>query len=85
MIKVSITHSLFNQTVAQIPYSAIEMTRNMSNLVEVSIIVKFKITLSFFLNFFELCTLCMSLRFKDQRSRNHNKPYPNNKLLSVRR
>lgn len=40
MIKVCITHSLFNQTVAQIPYSAVEMTRNMSNLVEVSIIVK---------------------------------------------
>lgn len=41
MINVCITHSLFNQTVAQIPYSAIEITRNMSNLVEVSIIVKF--------------------------------------------
>lgn len=41
MIKVCITYSLFNQTVAQIPYSAIEITRNMNNLVEVSIIVKF--------------------------------------------
>lgn len=41
MIKVCITHSLFNWTVTQIPYSAIEMTRNMSNFVEVSIIVKF--------------------------------------------